>query len=365
MTTTIEPRQVDQERLDAFVGQLVTDVGATLSAGLVVIGDRLGLYRAMADGTPVTAEELAERTDTSVTYLRPWLANQAAGGYVEQRSRDADLVDDAGTGVRAGRRGQPGVLRRQHAARARRAARRPGHRGAVPLRDGLRLARARPGPLRGNRAVLPAGLRREPGRLVAAGPRRRRPEAGARRSRRRRRLRPRRVHDPDGAGVPGLDASSGSTTTRRRSPSRVAGPPRQASPTGSRSRSPTPPNCRPAVPTWWRCSTACTTWATPRPPPASAPRSAQARRHADGRRADGRRPGRGQPPRRRAALLRRVHPRLHAAAAGPAGAAGARHPGRSGHPHRGAPRGRLRPGPGRHLHPRQPRARSSPEGDPS
>jgi SAM-dependent methyltransferase len=83
MTTTIQPRQVDQERLDAFVGQLVTDVGATLSAGLVVIGDRLGLYRAMADGTPVTAEELAERTDTSVTYLRPWLANQAAGGYVE------------------------------------------------------------------------------------------------------------------------------------------------------------------------------------------------------------------------------------------------------------------------------------------
>jgi SAM-dependent methyltransferase len=81
-TTTIAPREVDQDRLDAFVGQLITDVGATISAGLVVLGDRLGLYRALADGTPITAETLAERTGTSPTYVRPWLANQAAGGYV-------------------------------------------------------------------------------------------------------------------------------------------------------------------------------------------------------------------------------------------------------------------------------------------
>jgi SAM-dependent methyltransferase len=48
----------------------------------VVIGDRLGLYRAMADGAPVTAEELASRTDTDARYVREWLSNQAAGGYV-------------------------------------------------------------------------------------------------------------------------------------------------------------------------------------------------------------------------------------------------------------------------------------------
>lgn len=87
MTTTTTPT-LDPERLDAFIGQLVTDVGATLNAGLVMIGDRLGLYRAMADGRPVTAEELGERTGTSPTYLRPWLANQAAGGYVEHRAAD-------------------------------------------------------------------------------------------------------------------------------------------------------------------------------------------------------------------------------------------------------------------------------------
>jgi SAM-dependent methyltransferase len=74
---------VDQEVLGAFLGRAIGDLGATVSAGLVVLGDRLGLYRAMADGRPVTAEELAGRTGTAVAYLRPWLANQAAGGYVQ------------------------------------------------------------------------------------------------------------------------------------------------------------------------------------------------------------------------------------------------------------------------------------------
>jgi 2-polyprenyl-3-methyl-5-hydroxy-6-metoxy-1,4-benzoquinol methylase len=83
MTTTKDRRAVDQDLLGAFLGRAIGDLGATVSAALVVLGDRLGLYRAMADGTPVTAEELAARTGTAVVYLRPWLANQAAGGYVE------------------------------------------------------------------------------------------------------------------------------------------------------------------------------------------------------------------------------------------------------------------------------------------
>jgi SAM-dependent methyltransferase len=87
MTTTAAPRAVDQELLGAFLGRMIGDVGATVSAALVVIGDRLGLYRAMADGRPVTAEDLAARTGTSVAYLRPWLANQAAGGYVDYDPR--------------------------------------------------------------------------------------------------------------------------------------------------------------------------------------------------------------------------------------------------------------------------------------
>jgi SAM-dependent methyltransferase len=75
-------REIDQAKLDEFMGRFVADLGAAMSAALVVIGDRLGLYRAMADGTPVTAEELAAGTDTDARYVREWLSNQAAGGYV-------------------------------------------------------------------------------------------------------------------------------------------------------------------------------------------------------------------------------------------------------------------------------------------
>jgi SAM-dependent methyltransferase len=88
MTTTKDRREVDQDLLGAFMGRAIGDLGATVSAALVVIGDRLGLYRAMADGTPVTVDELAERTGAAVVYLRPWLANQAAGGYVEYDAGD-------------------------------------------------------------------------------------------------------------------------------------------------------------------------------------------------------------------------------------------------------------------------------------
>ena len=90
MTTTFQTREVDPDLLNAFIGQMVGDLGATVSAGLVLIGDRLGIYRAMADGTSVTAETLADRTGLAVAYLRPWLANQASGGYVTHHTEDGE-----------------------------------------------------------------------------------------------------------------------------------------------------------------------------------------------------------------------------------------------------------------------------------
>ena len=66
----------------AFVFRAVDEVGATLNAALVVMGDRLGYYRALADAGPTDAGELAERTGTSEHYAREWLNAQAAGGYV-------------------------------------------------------------------------------------------------------------------------------------------------------------------------------------------------------------------------------------------------------------------------------------------
>lgn len=73
---------VDEDKLNAFVGKAVGDLGAAVSAVLVLLGDELGLYSALAERR-WTCAELAERTGTSERYLREWLANQAAGGYIE------------------------------------------------------------------------------------------------------------------------------------------------------------------------------------------------------------------------------------------------------------------------------------------
>lgn len=73
---------IDQDRLNAFLGRAIGDLGAAISAVLVSIGDELGFYRALAAG-PLTPEELATRTGTHERYVREWLANQAAGGYVD------------------------------------------------------------------------------------------------------------------------------------------------------------------------------------------------------------------------------------------------------------------------------------------
>ena len=76
---------IDSERLDAFLGKAVCDLGAATSATLMLLGDRLGLYKALADA-PLSSAELAARSGTNERYIREWLNNQAAGGYVEYDS---------------------------------------------------------------------------------------------------------------------------------------------------------------------------------------------------------------------------------------------------------------------------------------
>jgi SAM-dependent methyltransferase len=73
---------VNQDKLNEFLGKAVGDIGAAMSATLVLIGDRLGLYKGMAKMGPVTPAELAKATKTTERYVREWLSNQAAGGYV-------------------------------------------------------------------------------------------------------------------------------------------------------------------------------------------------------------------------------------------------------------------------------------------
>jgi SAM-dependent methyltransferase len=77
---------IDQDKLMDFLHKFVGDLGATMAAGNVLVGDRLGLYRALAEH-PMLPYELAERTGTATRYVDEWLRGQAAGGYVEYDSQ--------------------------------------------------------------------------------------------------------------------------------------------------------------------------------------------------------------------------------------------------------------------------------------
>ncbi|MGO8072905.1 class I SAM-dependent methyltransferase [Rhizobium leguminosarum] len=75
-------REPDMQKLDALVGRLVGDVGAAMSGALVVLGDQVGLYKAMADGAPMSVQDLSAKTGVKERYLREWLSAQAAADYV-------------------------------------------------------------------------------------------------------------------------------------------------------------------------------------------------------------------------------------------------------------------------------------------
>jgi len=83
MATPVQSREINEDRMHQFLGKVVGDFGASLSSSLAYIGQKLGLYRALAAGEPLSAAQLAEKTNTNERYVREWLVNQAAGGYVE------------------------------------------------------------------------------------------------------------------------------------------------------------------------------------------------------------------------------------------------------------------------------------------
>ena len=78
-TRTIE---IDEDKMNAFLGKVVGDFGASLSSVLAYIGQKLGLYEALADSDGLTPAELAAKTETQERYVREWLVNQASGEYV-------------------------------------------------------------------------------------------------------------------------------------------------------------------------------------------------------------------------------------------------------------------------------------------
>jgi SAM-dependent methyltransferase len=78
--------ELNESKLHEFLGKMVTEMGAAANGALIVLGDKLGLYKSLAENGPMTSEQLAESTATTERYVREWLAAQAASGYIEYDS---------------------------------------------------------------------------------------------------------------------------------------------------------------------------------------------------------------------------------------------------------------------------------------
>src|SRR5262249_57023912 len=89
---------IDNAKLDQLIQKGLIDFGATFNAALIVVGDKLGLYKAMAGAGPMTSAELAERARIAERYAREWLAGQAAGGYIHHDSRAGGHTPSEGAG---------------------------------------------------------------------------------------------------------------------------------------------------------------------------------------------------------------------------------------------------------------------------
>ena len=161
---TIEQAPLDMEKLEAFVFRAVDEVGATLNTALVVMGDRLGLYRALAGAGPLTPTELADRTGTAERYVREWLNAQAAGGYVEYDPESGRYTLPPEQALALTDSESPAYLPGFFQIALGSVIDSPRITEAARDRRGRRLARAQPRRLRGLRAVLPARLQREPDR---------------------------------------------------------------------------------------------------------------------------------------------------------------------------------------------------------
>ena len=162
----------NQDRLMEFLGRFVTDLGATVAAGNVVVGHRLGLYRALAT-EPATPAQLAERTGTDPRYVAEWLAGQAAGGYIryDASTGSYSMTEEQAFALADPHRAEPagafvmalGTLRAE-----------PRITEAFRTGAGVGWHEHAPGRLHRDRGVLPGRLRREPGVQLVAGPGRRR-----------------------------------------------------------------------------------------------------------------------------------------------------------------------------------------------
>src|ERR1041384_8577887 len=101
---------INEEKMNQLIGRFLDDFGATFHSAMVVIGDKLGLYKTLAEAGPITSKELADRSGTTERYVREWLAKQTAGGYGthDAATQGNSLSEEQALAPAAQRR--PGVL---------------------------------------------------------------------------------------------------------------------------------------------------------------------------------------------------------------------------------------------------------------
>jgi 2-polyprenyl-3-methyl-5-hydroxy-6-metoxy-1,4-benzoquinol methylase len=93
MATAMQPRKpFDENKFNEFLGRMLGDVGAALTGSLVIIGDRLGFYRKLAERGPMTSVELAAQTGTHERYVREWLSNQVASHYITYDAKTKEFA---------------------------------------------------------------------------------------------------------------------------------------------------------------------------------------------------------------------------------------------------------------------------------
>lgn len=86
--------ELNETKLHDFLGKMVVEMGAAANGALIIIGDKLGLYKALASDGPMTSEQLSEFTGATERYVRKWLSAQAASGYIED-DPDGEIFDDS------------------------------------------------------------------------------------------------------------------------------------------------------------------------------------------------------------------------------------------------------------------------------
>ena len=316
---------MDEAKLQAFMGKLVTDMGGAAIMANVMLGDELGLYRAMADGQALTPEELAGRTGCHPRLVREWLNGQAASGYVEHAAGRFRLPEEQAMAL--AQEDSPVYVAGGAAVLASMFIDKDKIAAAMRGDGSLSWGDHHPCLFYGTERFFRPGYRAPSRQQLAAGAAGRGGQARAGRQGRRHRLRPRRLDHRHGAGLPEV------ALPRLRLPSAVdrAGAGRAAA-AGIACRSVRhrrqrrTSRARATISS--ASSTACTTWATRSAPRGTSHEAGAGRQRAAGRAFRQRQLDDNLNPVGRCSTRRR--PDLHAELAVAGGGPGARRAGRRG-----------------------------------